>query len=33
MNINCQDTRQPLISRKKERDSKRNIILVLQYEY
>jgi hypothetical protein len=33
MNIDCQDIKQSLISRRKERDSRKNIILILQYEY
>jgi hypothetical protein len=33
ISIACQDTRQPPINRKRERDSKRNITLVPQHEY
>jgi hypothetical protein len=29
MNTDCQDTRQPFINRRKERDSRKNIMLML----
>jgi hypothetical protein len=33
MSIDYQDTRQPLISKRKEKDSRKNIIPISQYEY
>jgi hypothetical protein len=33
MSVDCRDTRQPLIDRKKEKDSRRNVVLIPQHEY
>jgi hypothetical protein len=33
MSITYQDTRQSLINKKKEKDSRRNVVLIPQYEY
>jgi hypothetical protein len=33
MNITCQDTKQPFINRKREGDSRKNIVLTPQQEY